>query len=172
MERFVSQTVIDGAKVIRSQHFSSDTLKECQAILNQNPALIQILSDPTKHTKAKANVIEQIFPKEVVPTFAVLCRHGQFKNIRKILDACEDLADIENGTGHGTLWYAGEMPERQALETLVFNKFGVRNIKWNVIRDDALIGGFRIRIRDFVYDHSVAGSFKELNALIKTHKRR
>lgn len=172
MERFVNQTVIDDARVIRDQHFSDETLKECQAILNQNPKLIQVLSDPTKHTKAKTNVIEQIFPKEIVPTFSVLCRHGRFKDIQKILETCDNLAEIEAGTGHGTLWYAGEKPAEKPLEQLVFDKFGVRNIKWKVVQDPSLIGGFRIRIRDFVYDHSVAGSFKELNALIKTHKRR
>ncbi|MCH4072531.1 F0F1 ATP synthase subunit delta [Pseudoramibacter sp.] len=172
MERFVNQQVINDAKVIRGQQIQPETLKECQAILNQNPKLIQILSNPTINTKAKANIIEQIFPKEVVPTFVILCRHGQFKDIQKVLATCSDLSEIEAGTGHGTLWYAGEKPDQKLLAQLVFDKFGVRDIQWKEIYDPSLIGGFRIRIRDFIYDHSVAGSFKEINAIVRTHKRR
>ncbi|WP_329887230.1 F0F1 ATP synthase subunit delta [Pseudoramibacter sp. HA2172] len=172
MAKFADQAVQNDTEVLMALKLSDAVIDDTRTILAENPALKRVLANPAAASADKARAIARIFPEAIVPYLCVLCRHGAIGRIGAIFENYLMRRAVEAGRGVGTLWYAGEEPSHAMLRVLVFEKFGVRDIDWVVVKDPTLIGGYKIRIQDYVYDHSVAGSFGQLSQRIRSEVRR
>jgi F0F1-type ATP synthase delta subunit len=171
MAKFVDRALQNDTEVLMAQKLSDAVIDDARTILAENPALKGVLANPAVAGADKARAIARIFPEAIVPYLCVLCRHGAIGRIDAIFENYLMRRASAAGRGVGTLWYAGEEPSHAVIDALVLEKFGVRDIDWVVVKDPALIGGYKIRIRDYVYDHSVAGSFGQLSQRIRTEVR-
>jgi F0F1-type ATP synthase delta subunit len=171
MAKFVDRAVQNDTAVLMAQKLSDAVIDDAETILRANPRLAAALASPAFDNAGKARAIARIFPEAIVPFLCVLCRHGAIGRIEAIFENYRMRRELSAGRGVGTLWVAGEEPSRAVIDALVLEKFGVRDIDWVVVKDPKLIGGYKIRIQDYVYDHSVAGSFGQLAQRIRTEVR-
>jgi F0F1-type ATP synthase delta subunit len=172
MAKFADQAVQNDTDVLMALKLSDAVIDDTRTIFAENPTLKAALANPAAASADKARAIARIFPEAIVPYLCVLCRHGAIGRIDAIFKNYLTRRAVAAGRGIGTLWYAGAKPDRAMLSALVLEKFGVRDIDWVTVKDPKLIGGYKIRIQDYVYDHSVAGSFGQLSHRIRTEVRR
>lgn len=172
MAKFADQALQNDTDVLMAQKLPDAVIDDARTLLAENPALKAALVNPAVAAADKARAIARIFPAAIVPYLCVLCRYGAIGRIDAIFENYLTRRAVAAGRGTGTLWYAGKKPDRAMLSALVLEKFGVRDIDWAVVKDPKLIGGYKIRIQDYVYDHSVAGSFGQLSHRIRTEVRR
>lgn len=159
---FVNQSVKDATQVLLDEGLPDDVIVDTRTVIANAPEVVTTLANPIYHQKDKDAVIAKVFPEAIVPYLTVLCRHDGFGMLPDILRNYVVAQETARGKGIGTLWYAGDEPDKDALAKLVADKFGIVDIQWVIHKDPSLLGGFKIRIKDYVYDHSVAGAFAQL----------
>ena len=98
---------------------------------------------------------------EIIRRFlALLRRHKQFKLLPKILIAFEKEWALRSGTAKISVEYPGKFKESLTHLHDILEKKLDKKITLMSKPNDALIGGFRLRMDDTLMDASIAGALK------------
>lgn len=142
-------------------------LLEVGRVIRRHSDLQLALSDKRAPATGKIAVVEKLFGKKVSPLALALVSHlVVLPRGRRVSDALTDAARIvcdQQGVGLAQIQVASELSatQRTAVETMLSGKYGKEHYL-DVVVDEAVIGGMRIRVGDVVIDASVQKQLSDM----------
>ena len=139
-------------------------VQEMRQVFVDNPLMQAALMDPTVSLQEKEGVINRLFPQEFRIFLADLAQQGGIGDIGAICDEFLRLRDERNQIIKATLTCVNE-PEEEQLEKIrkfIITKYNCKKAEIEIVKDESLIGGFKLQVKDQVFDWSLNGRMQEL----------
>lgn len=163
----MTQTAINYAKVLYELGIDQSVIEETKEIFEKVPKLKTSLMSPIVPIQVKHSIIEKIFPKEMRNFWKVLCDYESVGAIEDIFSAYEAYYNEQHGILAATLTYV-DSPNKQQLEQMgafLCKKYHAKEVKWKLMQDDKLLGGFILHVKDYEYDWSLRGRMNQLRLI-------
>ncbi|MDD2979746.1 MAG: ATP synthase F1 subunit delta [Hespellia sp.] len=159
-----NQIVSNYGRVLYELEISEESIRESYLILQGTPQLTEALNNPVVSRKEKCRIIDRIFPADICNFLKMACDHREIGRILDIFQAYELYAEGKKGIVRAYLTYVTAPDERQqeGIQSFVKREFGAKEVKLLGVRDDALIGGFILRVGSQEYDWSTKGKLQRL----------
>ncbi len=152
------------ARVLYELKIPEDIVLETGSILENEPELLEVLRSPVVTKEKKHILIERIFHKEIQNFLKVASDYGKISSMPEIARAYEKQKNRMSGILEASLKYV-VMPEDEQLarmEEFIKDKYGAAGVRWEMHKDDTLIGGFILHVDGKEYDYSIEGRLKRL----------
>lgn len=151
-------------KALFDLNISKDIIRDCKKMLEENPVLVQTLSNPAVTLREKHRIIDRLFPEEMKNFAKVLCDNGRMGDIRAVEEVYEECRLNSENIVSAELIYANRLyPDQiEALKKVIVKKYNKAGVKLTVRRDPSLAGGFILRVGDEEWDRSVRGKLTRL----------
>ena len=136
-------------------------------VLNQQPGLDAVFSNPRIDVEAKVAMLDRIFGSRVSPTLInflkVVARRRRLGMLRSIEKSVGVMRDAATGRLQVLLTTAEPLDadSMETIRTSLSMKFNAPVSVSNKV-DSSILGGLVIRVGDVVYDGSVDGQLKNL----------
>lgn len=160
----MTQTTINYAKVLFELGISEEAIQETDRIFGQTEELSLVLMNPVISQASKHTIIDQIFPEEIKNFLKVASDYNKMGMIRDIFATYFERKDEMEGIVTARLSYVVPPTEEQLnkMKTFVCSKYHVKDVKWDMKKDEKLIGGFILHVNGREYDYSMQGRLKRL----------
>ena len=114
--------------------------------------------------KKKMTVIDKVFPEEIRNFLKVVCKYQRMDLIEDIFAAYDRYCDEQNQVLNAVLTCTVPPSEEQkkGMEAFLCKKYGAKKAKIEVCQDQALLGGFILRVGSDEYDWSMKGRLNRL----------
>lgn len=151
----------------RSEAGLEQQLLAIRGVVSSDPELELALGSKLSVVDAKLKLADKVFSKKVTPAAMLVLRHllaqPRARRIGAMLTAAADIAAAETGALLATATVARELASAQlaSIQKVLTQKYG-REVRVNVIVDEAVIGGIKIRVGNDVLDGSLATRMNEL----------
>lgn len=151
-------------KVLFSMGMSNAVVESTKQLLKENPLLLDALTNPAITKEEKHRVIEKTVPREMQAFVKALCGSRAMDELETVWRTYEAYHSEKEGTVEVVLRYAKEPAAEQmeAIKKKIAERYKKDSVKLSGQQDDALIGGFLIRIGDEEYDYSIKGRLEQL----------
>lgn len=163
----MTQTAINYAKVLYELGIDRSIVKETEEAFAAVPKLKTSLMSPIIPIQVKHRIIEKIFPKEMKNFLKILCDYQSVEAIEDIFSAYEAYYNEQNGILSAALTFV-DSPNEQQLEQMkefLCKKYHARDVEWTLKKDDSLLGGFILHVKDYEYDWSLRGRMNQLKLI-------
>lgn len=162
--RYCPQTAVRYAYVLHDLNVSKETMQKTREIFTQVPQLQNVFVNPTICEEQKEKVIDEVFPKEIKNFLKVICRHQRMNLIDDVFMAYDRCYDKRNQILNGVLTCIEPPSEAQLKEMQAYlcRKYNVNQAKVEIKTDQALLGGFVLRVGNDEYDWSLRGRLNRL----------
>ena len=160
----MNQTAINYATALYELSIPGEAVDETDALFAQAPQLRQVLSSPVTSLKEKHAAIVRIFPPAMQNFLKELCDNQDTGCLDQIFETYEDYSLKMRGILKAELRCASD-PTEEDLSRItdhVRKQYGTSEIRWRIVHDPSLIGGFVIRIGDRESDWSIRGRLAQL----------
>ena len=145
-----------------------EELKAWEQMVQQNPLLLEALTNPTVPYGQKSKVLNELLAKtKARPTTAnflrVLLRNQRFGQLPPINTKLSEIMDERAGVVSAEVTSARPIPEpvRRALEQTL-QQITHRRVRLNFATDETLLAGIVTRIGSTIYDGSVRSQLERL----------
>ena len=145
-----------------------EELQAWEQLVQQNPLLLEGLTNPTVPYDQKSKVLNEIIAKaKVRPTTAnflrLLLRNQRFGELPRINAKLSDIMDERAGVVSAEVTSARPIsePVKSALEQTL-QQITNRRVRLNFATDETLLGGIVTRIGSTIYDGSVRSQLDRL----------
>ena len=160
-----SQHRID-AQVRRTSipRISREAVGETEKLFEEVPVLEETFASPVVPMREKLSSIDKIFPEEIKNFLKVVCRNQRMSEISQILFAYDRYCKMQEGIQMATLTCV-EAPDEKRLEKIrefLCEKYHKTDVKIEIVKDPALLGGFILKTGDDEYDWSLKGRLSRL----------
>lgn len=157
----INQTLDCYAKALIETGCTKEQVSSAAEIFDTYPSLSDILYNPTISIKEKESVIDKLFSGNVANFIKVVCRNGENIDILEVFTIFFDLTLIKEDTVQVIVEYVTPLtPEQEkGFQKFACNVSGKKNALLITQYHPELIGGFIVRIGDFLYDQSFATKF-------------
>ena len=161
------------ANELRMMQVDEAVLEQAEDIFDDVPAMKMELENPTIDLERKHSIIEKIFPEEIRDFLKILTDNDA-------IALFEEAANIyRNNRAHDAelfvvrLLYVTPPNDMQVEGILNFihEKYGKRNMKFDMQKDESLGGGFILRAGNDEYDWSTKGRINQLKKIIDTERK-
>lgn len=139
-----------------------------EQLVQQNPLLLEALTNPTVPYDQKSNVLNELITKaKVRPTTSnflrLLLRNQRFSDLPQINAKLSEIMDERAGVVSADVTSARPIsePVKSALEQTL-QQITNRRVRLNFATDEALLGGIVTRIGSTIYDGSVRSQLERL----------
>lgn len=152
------------AKVLYELNISREAIQKTEDIFTEVPQLRDVFVNPTICEEEKFKVIDQVFPEEIGNFLKVACRHCRMDLIGDIFKAYYKYSDEQNGILNAVLTCAEPPSEVQMkrMKAFLCNKYNAVKAGIEIRQDEALLGGFVLRVGSDEYDWSLQGRLNRL----------
>ena len=160
----MNQTAINYAAALYELSIPEDAIRESAELLAQVPQLAQVLKSPVTSLAEKRAVISRTFPQAMQSFLKELCDNQDTGCLDQIFENYEDYSLKMRGILKAELRCASD-PTEEDLSRItdhVRKQYGTSEIRWRIVHDPSLIGGFVIRIGDRESDWSIRGRLAQL----------
>lgn len=160
----MNQTAINYAAALYELSIPEDAIRESAELLAQVPQLAQVLKSPVTSLAEKRAVISRTFPQAMQSFLKELCDNQDTGCLDQIFETYEDYSLKMRGILKAELRCASD-PTEEDLSRItdhVRKQYGTSEIRWRIVHDPSLIGGFVIRIGDRESDWSIRGRLAQL----------
>lgn len=160
----MNQTAINYAAALYELSIPEDAIRESAELLAQVPQLAQVLKSPVTSLAEKRAVISRTFPQAMQNFLKELCDNQDTGCLDQIFETYEDYSLKMRGILKAELRCASD-PTEEDLSRItdhVRKQYGTSEIRWRIVHDPSLIGGFVIRIGDRESDWSIRGRLAQL----------
>ena len=137
-------------------------VQEMRQVFVDNPLMQAALMDPTVSQQEKEGVINRLFPQEFRIFLGDLAKQGGIGEIGVICDEFLRLRDERNQIIKATLTCVNE-PEEEQLEKIrkfIITKYNCKKAEIEILKDESLIGGFKLQVKDQIFDWNTALNFQ------------
>lgn len=154
-----SSTALGYGRVLFDMDIPAEAVEETRTIFAEVPQLTDIFTNPTIPMSKKMDVIDRIFPKEMRNFLKNTCAYRRMGLIEEIFAAYDRYKDAQAGTIHAVLTCVTPPDGEQAkgIEAFLCKKYGSKRADIDIRKDDALLGGFVLRVGSDEYDWSMKG---------------
>jgi F-type H+-transporting ATPase subunit delta len=133
--------------------------------VNDNPALRDALSDPSRSVDDKAVLVHSLLDGKALPATVALARQalaGTYRTVASALEAYQQVAATVHGERVATVRVAHPLSDadRQRLSDALSRQYD-RRIHLNVVVDPEVLGGIKVEVGDDVIDGTVANRLDE-----------
>lgn len=147
-----------------------DELFELRRLVQNNPALRDALSDPSRSIEDKSKLIDTLLDGKAQPATITLAKQslvGSYGTVSAALAAYRMLAGETFGESVATVYVARPLSDEQSarLADALGRQYG-RQVHANVVVDPEVVGGIRVEIGDDVIDGTVASRLDEAQRLL------
>ncbi len=138
-------------------------------IYREEPGMAPLFENPVVTRGEKKQALRSLFEgkvsREVLEFLDLLVERRRCDLIPAIEELFDDLADEYEGVVRATVTAAQPLGDAEAkrLHDKLATLLGGKEIDLRLETDPALLGGLQVRIRDTVFDASVAGKLKRLH---------
>lgn len=165
----MTQQAIKYGRVLYELSVRPDEISSLEKMLDETPALYQILKSPAVECRQKKEALEVIaqrsgMSRTVLDFLKVLCDLEDAARLPEILRAYRIEADRAEKILRVQLYYA-EAPSPAQMERLsqvLCRQFGAVRAEFEMTQEKKLLGGFVLRCAGREYDWSLLGRFKQL----------
>ena len=143
---------------------TEEMVQQMREVFAENPLMQAALMDPTVAQKEKEGIINRLFPQEFRAFLADLAAKNGIGKIGEICDEFLKLRDERNQKIKAVLTCVHEPAEEQLekIRKFIKTKYNCNEVEIEIQKDDTLIGGFKLQVKDQNYDWSLNGRMKEL----------
>lgn len=169
MKKTITDPVLlNFARILCHQPVSDAEIAAMYSQFAQCPQAVDLLACPAIPVRERQAALRRLCPDAMVPFFQTVCAHGQFGAILDILSCAQAYRKEEQGIQPVTVWYADEKPDQHLIQQQLGHSTNRMHLEITYCRQAELLGGYRIKINDFLYDFSVLGYYEQLkNHLIR-----
>ena len=152
------------ARVLYEVNVPAEAVQKTREIFSEVPQLHDIFVNPTIDLKKKMTVIDKVFPEEIRNFLKVVCKYQRMDLIEDIFAAYVRYCDEQNQVLNAVLTCTVPPSEEQkkGMEAFLCKKYGAKKAKIEVCQDQALLGGFILRVGSDEYDWSMKGRLNRL----------
>jgi F-type H+-transporting ATPase subunit delta len=152
------------AQALLELQYPTKTVEAAQAVWESCPALSEALTNPTISIPEKEAVIRNVFSKEMQPFFCTLCRNAETAYAPEIFQAFYEKKRQAEGCAHAVVEYVTPLTaeQQEGMRRFAQKVSGKQQVVLTLQENPDLMGGFVLRIGDFVYDRSVRYRIKSL----------
>lgn len=153
-------------KVLDSMH---DELQELKKAVEENSAIIGVLSDPVLNSDEKKKILAEIekpFSKELQSFLDLLLSYNRFEDLVDIINYFNDLYDEEKSIASGTVTTAVKLDADQLkrLSESYAKKYSLSAVRLENQVDPSILGGVVLQVKDRVIDGSVKTKLSKIRA--------
>lgn len=163
----MTQTAVNYGRVLYELGISKEAVNESRRILKEVPQLKKALAGPVVMEKTKFEIIEKIFPWEMVNFLKVACKNHQAGQLEEMLEGYEDYAYKTEHILKASLAYvtppSGDQIEK--IKEVLQRKYAKQDIRLTLKQDSSLIGGFILQAEGRETDRSLRGRLERLRRL-------
>lgn len=152
------------ARVLYELGISKEAVGETEKLFEEVPVLEETFASPVVPMREKLSSIDKIFPDEIKNFLKVVCRNQRMSEISQILFAYDRYCKMQEGIQMATLTCV-EAPDEKRLEKIrefLCEKYHKTDVKIEIVKDPALLGGFILKTGDDEYDWSLKGRLSRL----------
>ena len=152
------------AHVLYELGISKEAVGETEKLFEEVPVLEETFASPVVPMREKLSSIDKIFPDEIKNFLKVVCRNQRMSEISQILFAYDRYCKMQEGIQMATLTCV-EAPDEKRLEKIrefLCEKYHKTDVKIEIVKDTALLGGFILKTGDDEYDWSLKGRLSRL----------
>ena len=157
------------ARVLYELQIPKEAVQESETIFSENPVLCQVFDSPVVSREKKFRLIDRIFPPEIRNFLKTACRHQRLDIAEEIFEAyeayCREQAHVVTAVLSCVVPPSRE--QLQKMETFLCGRYGAEKAHIEISRDEALLGGFVLRVGSDEYDWSVKGRLNRLEQRLK-----
>ena len=160
----MTQTASNYGTVLFELGVKKEIVEKTKEIFSLTEELPKMLQSPIVSKDAKHRLIEDIFPEEIRNFLKVVCRNQRMSEIAQILFAYDKYSKKQEGIQMTTLTCV-EAPDEKRLEKIrefLCEKYHKTDVKIEIVKDPALLGGFILKTGDDEYDWSLKGRLSRL----------
>ena len=144
-------------------------LQELKKAIEENPAIVGVLSDPILNKDEKKKTLEAIekdFSDEIQGFLNLLLEYDRFEYIIPIIDRFDDFYDQEKLIASGTATTAVKLDDDQLkrLGDSYAKKYHLNAVRLENQVDPSILGGVILQVKDRVIDGSVKNKLKKIRA--------
>lgn len=160
----MTQTTAEYAKVLYELNISGEAIQKTEDIFTEVPQLKDVFVNPTIREEEKFKVIDQVFPEEIRDFLKVACRHRRMDLIQDIFRAYYKYSDEQNRILNAVLTCTKPPSEVQIkrMKAFLCKKYEAVEADIEIRQDEALLGGFVLRVGNVEYDWSLQGRLNRL----------
>ncbi len=135
--------------------------------LKLEPSYMDVLKHPKLSKEDKKSLVSRVLANNtshlLTNFLMVLIDKDRINMLGEILVSFNEAVNTHLGITEGTVYSAVALSEEQ-LQTLTdtFTKKLAKEVKFNVVLDSSLIGGFKVSVNNVVYDNSIKLQLKHL----------
>lgn len=161
---YCSLAALRYARVLHELNIPEDIVFETGSILEKTPELLGLLESPAVTKEKKHILVERIFHKEIQNFLKVALDYGKISSMPEIIRAYEEQRNHMSGIAGAKLRYVVMPADEQLakMEEFIKDKYGAAGVRWEMHKDDTLIGGFILQVEGNEYDYSIEGRLKRL----------
>lgn len=159
-----SSPAVSYGRVLFEMRVPKSAVDKTRELLRNVPQLTELFMNPTVPLKTKYSVVDKVFPTEIRNFMKTVCRYQKMGLIREIFAAYDRYREKQSGILRARLYCVTPPDEEQkkGIEAFVCRKYGAKEARVQVCRDDSLIGGFLLRVGSDEYDWSMKGRMERL----------
>lgn len=165
----MTQREVNNAKVLYRLAVPRSEVERAHDIFTKTPVLLKMLDNPVVREQDKEAVLGKLAARERLPKLLenfmkMMCRIGEIAHITDIFDCYYDYWDEKHGILRAEITYANEAERESeaAIRAQIGQSYPGSEIVIEDKIDDALLGGYIIRINNEEYDYSYEGKLRRL----------
>lgn len=156
------------AAVLYELNISREDILKSQDIFSSYSRLTDILSSPEIPRSEKYNAIDKLFPESIRSFIKVITDGNRISDIDGIFEAYNNIYAEKSGILKAELFYVTK-PDNEIIEGFrktLCKKYKSENIELILHKDSSLIGGYRLKVGDTVYDRSFISALKSMKNIL------
>ena len=142
---------------------------QCSKELWKSDALLRdALICPAIKGTEKLKVIEKLFPESMVSFLNTMCQNGHMEKLEQIFQAYEQLRLESKNILRAKLYYVNKPDDStiSGFEKALRKKYNADGVIIDLIQDNSLMGGYKLKIGDIEYDKTIIGAVNSLKRAI------
>lgn len=144
-------------------------LDELRAAIDENPELLNLLSDPVLNSSEKSAVIDAIkqpFSVQAQEILSLLLTYDRYDDFDEIVDYFDRLYYQDQQIAHGVVTSATSLSDEQVKQigAAYAERFGIKRVELDNKVDASLIGGVVLEVGDHLIDGSIKNRLNKLRA--------
>ena len=179
-DKYISSDACTYAKALVELGISLKQVRNIRNIFESTPEISEVLMSPAVSPVEKHRLTDRIFSEGISESpvslnrekdrklaasfIKVLLDKERLDILFQILDSAEEMILTREDTRTVTLFFAAMPDDRQlaGMERVLKEKLSCRQINWQFVYDEKLLGGFVIDAGDLYFDYSVRGRLDEM----------
>lgn len=167
----ITQRALNFATVLCDMNIKEADVLKVNTLLSESEILRESLANPLVKPEEKLRVVEALCPESMWKFMRLLCNHHVINLWSDIFEAYEELHLEKQNIVKASLRYAMELDDQdiENVKDMICKKYNKAGVRLELIKDESLIGGMVLIVKNTEYDKSFKGTLEEMK---KTFARR